>query len=253
MIEPLIFILRALFGVYAWLTLAVLGLITLMLLLLIPRLAQRRQLAHRAARLMLRMTGIRCSLLNAQLLPTEPCVVVANHSSYIDGLILKATLPARFSFVIKKELVRVPLAGLLLKRIGSLFVDRANRHASGMDARRIMREATDGKSLVFFPEGTFTTRVGLERFHLGAFATAQRASLPVVPVAIRGARRILRPGNPWPRPGEVDVDVLGVLNAATATRNRGEAEALRDQARARILLALREPDLQTDMDLPPEL
>jgi len=250
MIQLLTLLFRALFGVYAWLTFAILGLFTLIALLLVPQLPLRRHLAQRSARLMLRIIGVRCVLTNASALPDTPCVVVANHSSYVDGLIMKAALPARFSFVIKKEMVRVPVAGLLLQRIGSLFVDRANRHAGAMDARKIMREAVEGKSLVFFPEGTFTTRVGLDRFHLGAFATAQRAGLPVVPVAIHGARRVLRPGSIWPRPGEVTVDVLGVINTQPEpnieTRTRSNSEAIRDQARARILLALGEPDLQTE-------
>ena len=250
MIQVLTLVFRALFGVYAWLAFASLGAITLLLLLVVPRLQHRRWLAQSGARLMLHIIGVRCVIKHADLLPDAPCIVVANHSSYVDGLILKAALPARFSFVIKKEMVRVPLAGLLLQRIGSLFVDRANRHAGAMDARKIMREATEGKSLVFFPEGTFTTRVGLERFHLGAFATAQRASLPVIPVVIHGARRILRPGNVWPRPGTVEVEVLGTINTADSpaqNRDRNIAEAMRDQARARILLALGEPDLQNDL------
>lgn len=246
--EPVVFVLRAVFALYAWSMLAVLSSFTLLLLLIAPRLEQRRRLARSTARLMLRLTGVRCRLVGTELLPDAPCVVVANHASYIDGLLLKAALPARFSFVIKKEMVQVPLAGLLLKRIGSLFVDRGNRHSSGMDARRIMREAVEGKSLVFFPEGTFTTKVGLQRFHLGAFATAQRAALPVVPVAIHGARRILRPGAPWPRPGAVEIEILGALNGDSRHKDRNQAEALRDQARARILLALGEPDLQNEVN-----
>ena len=238
---------RALFGIYAWLAFAALGVITLILLIIIPNLKLRCLLAQASARLILRIIGVRCVLNSAELLPETPCVIVANHASYLDGVILKAALPPHFSFVIKKEMVRVPLAGLLLQRIGSLFVDRVNRHAGAMDARKIMREAAEGKSLVFFPEGTFTSRVGLERFHMGAFVTAQHASLPVVPVVIHGARRVLRPGSPWLRPGEVSVDVLGIIDVNTKVSNRSAAEALRDQSRARIRLALGEPDLQTDL------
>jgi len=246
MSNPLSFALRLIYGCYTWSIFAVVGLFTLLLLLLVPGINNRRLLAQWAARVLLRVAIIRFEVTNPQLLPDEPCVVVANHCSYLDGLLMKAALPARFSFVIKKEMVKVPLAGLLLKRIGSLFVDRANRHSSGMDARRIMREATDGKSLVFFPEGTFTPRVGLQAFHLGAFATAQRAALPVVPIAIHGTRRILRPGSPWPRPGVVEVEVLGALTHNDNRKDRSEAEHLRDQARARILMALGEPDLLAD-------
>jgi 1-acyl-sn-glycerol-3-phosphate acyltransferase len=247
MSNPISFTLRLIYGCYTWLVFVVLGLLTLLLLLIVPGVNNRRTLAQWAARIVLRVAIIRVEVINPQLLPDEPCVVVANHCSYLDGLVMKAALPSRFSFVIKKEMVKVPLAGLLLKRIGSLFVDRANRHASGMDARRIMREATDGKSLVFFPEGTFTSKVGLQGFHLGAFATAQRAALPVVPVAIHGARRILRPGSPWPRPGTVEVEVLGALSRSESRKDRSQAELLRDQARARILMALGEPDLLVDM------
>ncbi len=249
MSNPLLFVLRLTYGCYVWAVLAVFSLITLLLLLLVPGVNNRRTLANLAARSVLRATAIRYEVLNPELLPTEPCVVVANHCSYLDGLLMKAALPARFSFVIKKEMVKVPLAGLLLRRIGSLFVDRSNRHAGGMDARRIMREAVDGKSLVFFPEGTFTARVGLQGFHLGAFATAQRAGLPVVPVAIHGARRVLRPNSPWPRPGKVEVEILGTINLSTARKDRSQTELLRDQARARILIALGEPDLLADTTL----
>jgi 1-acyl-sn-glycerol-3-phosphate acyltransferase len=112
-----------------------------------------------------------------------------------------------------------------------------------------MRDALAGQSLVFFPEGTFSHRVGLQGFHLGAFVTAQRSQLPVVPVAIHGTRRILRPGCPWPRPGKVLVEVLGALPAHVNRKDRSQTEALRDQARARIQMALGEPDLLADTEV----
>ena len=150
-------------------------------------------------------------LIDAQHLPAGPCVVVANHASYLDGVVLKAALPARFSFVIKKEVTRVPIAGLLLRRIGSEFVDRFNRHAGGMDARRLIKAADAGQALAFFPEGTFLAQPGLGKFHTGAFAIAARAELPIVPIAIRGTRRILPSGRFLPRPGRIEIQVLPPL------------------------------------------
>lgn len=248
--NPLKSALRLIFGIYAWSMLALSALLTLLMLLIIPGIQRRRHFAHWAARFVLNLVGIRLQLRSGSTLPDRPCIVVANHCSYVDGLVMKAALPARFSFVIKKEMVRMPLAGLLLKRIGSLFVDRANRHAGGMDARRILREAMQGQSLVFFPEGTFDERIGLNKFHLGAFATAQRAQLPVVPVALQGTRKVLRPGSPWPRPGLVQIEVLGVLEGDVNPADRTQSEQLRDQARAHILMALGEPDLVNETELP---
>ena len=244
--NPLKRIALLLYGVYAWTTFLLLGSFTLLLLLLLPGLHVRRVVGGLCARAWLYIAAIRISFLNRHLLPSEPCVVVANHSSYIDGVILKAILPTRFAFVIKKEMVRVPLAGLLLRRIGAEFVDRFNRHSGAMDARRLMRAAVRGRSMVFFPEGTFASEPGLARFHGGAFTIAARAQLPVVPIAIRGARQILRGGALLPRPGRVEIEVLPLVAVPTLPSLNAIADAQRTTSRARILAALNEPDLDSD-------
>ena len=138
----------------------------------------------------------------------------------------------------------MPLAGLLLKRIGSEFVDRFNRHAGGLDARRLLKAADAGQSLVFFPEGTFVERPGVGKFHTGAFAIAARVGLPVVPVAIRGTRYILPSGRYLPRFGRIDIEILPPLPVSAT--DTGAVLAIRDQARSRIVNALGEPDLAHD-------
>ena len=231
-----------LYGLYAWSMFLIVGLSTLLLLLIVPNLVARRALGSAGASLWLRLAGISVSFRGAELLPEQPAVVVANHSSYVDGVLLKAVLPTRFAFVIKKEMVRVPLAGLLLRRLGAEFVDRFNRHSGAMDARRLLRTATGGSSLVFFPEGTFTGRPGLARFHGGAFTIAARANSPIVPLVIRGARQVLRGDSIWLRPGRVNIEVLPSVHGG----EHHDATMLRDQSRARILLALGEPDLANE-------
>ena len=240
--------LLVLYGIYAWITFLALGLIALFFLLLTPSLKGRRTISAWLAKLWLRVAFIAVHFRGVDRLPTTPSVVVANHSSYIDGVLMKAILPSRFCFVIKKEMVKVPLAGLLLRRIGAEFVDRFNRQAGAMDARRLMRAASGGGSLVFFPEGTFTPRPGLAKFHGGAFTIAARNGMPVVPVVIRGARDVLRGETLLPRPGRIEVEVLGVIDptAVPHTDVASLASALRDQSRARILSVLGEPDLKED-------
>jgi 1-acyl-sn-glycerol-3-phosphate acyltransferase len=234
------------YGLYAWSTFAVLGSITLVLLLLAPTLRLRRAIGKRGAKCWLTVAGIPVEFRGIDLLPDTPAVIVANHSSYVDGVLLKAVLPTRYSFVIKKEMVKVPLAGLLLRRIGAEFVDRFNRHSGAVDARRLIRTAAGGGSLVFFPEGTFSGRPGLARFHGGAFAIAARARMAVVPVVIRGARHVLRGETVWPRPGRVEIEVLAVIESVDTDDVNAAAIALRDQSRAHILMALGEPDLAQD-------
>lgn len=238
-------LLEILYGIYALVVFLVLGLIALVLVTLIPGLGirTRRSIAHAAARSFFAVAGMRIRVHGAQELPQGPCVVVANHASYLDGVVLKGVLPARFSFVIKKEVSGVPLAGLLLRRIGSEFVDRFNRHAGGMDARRLIKAADSGQALVFFPEGTFIARPGLGKFHTGAFAIAARAKLPVVPLAIRGTRHILPSGRFLPRPGRIEIEILPAVRAPADLDSSATVAMTRDAARARILAALNEPDL----------
>ena len=235
------------YGVYAALAFLVCGLLAFALVVLPLGITARRHMAHLAAQAFFRLAGMPLRLLDAGHLPAGPCVVVANHASYLDGVVLKAALPARFSFVIKKEVSHVPLAGFVLRRIGSEFVDRFNRHAGGMDARRLIKAADAGQALAFFPEGTFLAQPGLGKFHTGAFAIAARAELPIVPIAIRGTRRILPSGRILPRPGRIHIQVLPPLGPLTGLEPTAAIAQTRDQSRARILAALDEPDLsETD-------
>jgi 1-acyl-sn-glycerol-3-phosphate acyltransferase len=234
---------RIAYGIYAWLEFTLMALFGLLLLLVLPGLTRRRRLVRTLARLALRLAGMPLQLRGAAELPI-PCVLVANHCSYIDGVVLTATLPPTFSFVIKREMSRFPLVGTLLRRIGSEFVERSDRKAGARDTRRLLRSAECGKALAFFPEGTFSEQVGLMKFHIGAFAAAARAQLPVVPVAIRGTRHSLPAGSAWPNPGLIQVEILNVVPALCVESTESDAAAtLRDAARSQILSALAEPDL----------
>jgi 1-acyl-sn-glycerol-3-phosphate acyltransferase len=240
-------LLETAYGLYALVAFLVCGLLAFALVVLPLGITARRHMAHFAAQAFFRLAGMPVRLLDTQHLPAGACVVVANHASYLDGVVLKAALPARFSFVIKKEVSRVPLAGFVLRRIGSEFVDRFNRHAGGMDARRLFKAAETGQALAFFPEGTFLAQPGLGKFHTGAFAIAARTELPIVPIAIRGTRHILPSGRVLPRPGRIHVQVLPPLAPLTGVDPAVATSQLRDQSRARILAALDEPDLsETD-------
>lgn len=229
---------RLVHGAYALALLAVLVTLAALLALLLPRLGWRRASTRALARVWLAGIGLRISALGADGLPGGHCVLVANHSSYLDGVILQAVLPPRFSFVVKREAASLPLVGLLLRRIGAEFVEREAKGRRQRDARRVVRRAEAGHSLVFFPEGTFDKQVGVKRFKIGAFVAAARGNVPVVPVAIHGARRSLPPGTILPRPARLLVEVLAPVGA------HGEAaEQLRDAARGAIVARLGEPDL----------
>lgn len=233
---------RLLYGLYAWLLLLILGVAALPGLLLLRSLERRRALVRWLARLVLRLIGMRVQALHLERLP-QHCIVVANHASYLDGVVMAATLPPTFSFVIKREMAGVPLAGTLLNGIGAEFVERRDRAGGARDTRRLLRRAIGGHPQVYFPEGTFSDEVGVLRFHIGAFAAAARAGVPVVPVAIRGTRHCLPANSVLPRPGRIEVEVLEPIAQPACPDPHTRAVILRDSARALLLQTLQQPDL----------
>jgi 1-acyl-sn-glycerol-3-phosphate acyltransferase len=102
--------------------------------------------------------------------------------------------------------------------------------------------AASGRSLLFFPEGGFTRIPGIAAFHMGAFVAACEAGVPVVPVAIRGTRSILRAGSWFPRRGAISVVVGEAIRPAVGDP-WPSAVKLRDKIRRRILRHCGEPDL----------
>ena len=231
-------ILHFVYGCFAWVALLAIVIPLCVLLALVPGVHRRRRLARGAAQLFLLLIGSPVRVEGSDIAPHYPCVVVANHSSYLDGIILTAALPAGFTYLIKHQMSRVPLAGFLLRRLGSAFVDRDDRHDRHRTARALYTLATRGAALGFFPEGTFDKSPGLKAFHLGAFSAAARAKLPVVPVVIHGARWKLPSGRLLPRPGPLRVHVCDPVRPQP-----GEARALMAQTRRAMLEHLDEPDL----------
>jgi 1-acyl-sn-glycerol-3-phosphate acyltransferase len=235
--------LRITYGIYAIAVFLVMALCALLATLLLPGVHRRRGAARAAARAFLWIAGMPLYVKGLDRLPDRQCVVVSNHCSYIDGVVFTAALPPRFGYVIKREMNSVPLAGLLLRGLGSEFVERFNRHRGASDARRVLRNAVNGNSIVFFPEGTFTRDPGLLKFHSGAFITAARAGCPVVPAIVRGTRVSLSPKGGLPRPGRIVVEILPPIIASDDESADTTASQLRDRAREAILRELGEPDL----------
>ncbi len=230
---------RAVFGPYAWLMLAAAVMPTLVMLTFVTTLNARRRVAHLGARAFFRLIGSPVRVDGAERLPDQPCVVVANHTSYLDGMILKAALPPGFTYLIKAGLKSVPLAGFLLKRIGSAFVDRDDKTHRFRAGRRLLKAAMRGESLAFFPEGRFDRDPGLKPFLPGAFAAAWRARMPVVPIIISGSRHML-PAEVWLcAPGRLSISLCDPIDPA-ALKSASELAAV---TRARMLERLGEPDL----------
>ncbi len=235
-------VLTTAYGVCALAVFCLLLVVATVLALVVPSLAWRRRVTHFVAQPRpARSSGVRLVVEGLDRLPPGSCVVVANHASYLDGVVMTAALPPRFSFVIKREAASMPMAGFLLKRIGSEFVDRHTEGGRRRDALRVLRRAEQGHALVVFPEGTFDEVPGLKRFHIGAFAAAD-------------ARRHAGGAGRHPRHAARAAEQGAARAARTRARRDPRADASAgvaatpatscgDEARRRMLERLDEPDL----------
>ncbi|MBT8143501.1 MAG: 1-acyl-sn-glycerol-3-phosphate acyltransferase, partial [Gammaproteobacteria bacterium] len=232
---------HGLYGIYFVMLLIAIVVLTTIILLVIPGLQRRRRVARFAARAVFRLSATPV-LVSGRPLPSDPAIVVANHASYLDGIVMFAVLPVDYCFVIKREMQAVPVASLLLRRLGMEFVERSDSRRAASDTRRLMRAAKGGQHLAAFPEGTFRREPGLGRFHGGAFRAAVTAGLAVIPVTIRGTRAILADGQYLPVPGRIEIEVHEAI-AVDRDGGRAEVARLRELAREAILATLGEPDL----------
>ncbi len=171
----------------------------------------------------------------------KPAVIVVNHASYVDALVVLAVVPRVIHFAAKREFVRSRLFSLVLRRVGSYFVERIDPAGGIEDTRELAAAVGRGETIVFFPEGTFSRIPGLAAFRLGAFVVSASTSVPIVPVALRGTRSVLRADRWLPIRYPVAVTVQPPL---TPDGNDWSAAVrLRDQVRQIMLRHCGEPDV----------
>ena len=238
--------LHLLYGAYVLLSFGV-GLALLWLAVAITQDRMRAaRLTRFSARLMLYVAGIPVQIEGKETLEDAvnggACIYAPNHSSYVDVLVTVALLPGGVRFVAKGETLKMPLIGLIVRRTGQFAFDRSDPEERIKLAEEIDAALLRGESVAIYPEGTFTPSVGIRPFHLGAFKAAAITQRPICPVAIRGARRILRDETRIPRPGRVMVTFGPLVKPTPGVGDDWrEVVRLRDETRAIIARNTGEP------------
>jgi 1-acyl-sn-glycerol-3-phosphate acyltransferase len=141
-------------------------------------------------------------------------VVVGNHTSLYDILLVYGWLGVDFRWVMKTELRKVPGLGVACERLGHIFVDRSSPRAALATLETARRRIAEGASVLFFPEGTRSPDGTLGPFKRGAFRMALDLGLPILPVTIRGTREILAPGSRDLRPGRARLVIHPPISTA---------------------------------------
>lgn len=161
------------------------------------------------SRLILRLSGVTVRFEGADVIdPERAQILVANHVSWYDVLVLAGFLPGRCVFVAKRELERVPVFGRAATACGQIFIDRRD-HASAVESLAVAKKRLeeDRPTIIMFPEGTRSATGDLRAFKKGAFVLAIQAGVDIVPAAIIGSRDVMRKGSLLVRPGTITVRV----------------------------------------------
>lgn len=226
---------RYLFAAHAWAMFSLLFPLVWLSVVTLPRLSWRWGVIRLAIRVLRRLTGTPLRVEGLAHLPAagQTMILVANHASYLDTLALIDAIPGDFVYVAKQELAHKFYSRVFLQRLGTLFVERFDTRRSADMIEVFASQLAKGHSLAFYPEATFRAEPGLLPFRMGAFVAAAKSGLPVVPVAIRGTRAILRADSNFPHHGAVEV----IVAPALVPRGKGWSEAVRLQKEARAMIA----------------
>ncbi|KAL8706115.1 MAG: hypothetical protein Q9201_000817 [Fulgogasparrea decipioides] len=215
---------------------------------LLLRLTGHHRLAQhftaRAFDLTMRLaTGVSFRILSGEhhLSSRRPCVIIGNHQSELDVLLLGRIFPPYCSVTAKSSLKRVPFLGWFMALSGTVFIDRAN----SASARQAFAGAADEmlthrQSVFIFPEGTRSYAQGpkMGAFKKGAFHLAVQAQVDVVPVVCANYWGLLAAKERRFRSGEIPVVVLEPIS--TKGLEVGDVDALCERVRGLMMDALRE-------------
>jgi 1-acyl-sn-glycerol-3-phosphate acyltransferase len=211
------------------------------IVMILPRIEWRWRAVRGIARAALAAIGVPVAVTGLDRLARGNAVLLFNHSSYADALLLAAVLPGEPAYAAKREFAAQIFAGPFLRRLGALFVERYDISRGLADTDRAAAAARQGRTVVFFPEGTFARQAGLSEFYLGAFKVAAEAGLPVIPGVLRGTRSMLRANQWFPRWSALSVKIEEAILPSGS--DFASLLRLRDEARKVMLAGCGEPDL----------
>jgi 1-acyl-sn-glycerol-3-phosphate acyltransferase len=163
------------------------------------------------------LAGVRITVIGREKIPAGKAVVfMPNHESNCDPPAVAAILPPVL-IMAKKEFFRVPVLGKGMRMRGFIPVDRSNRERAFAAVDRAVSALKAGRSFLAFPEGTRSRTGRLQKFKMGVFVMAIKAGVPIVPISVSGANKIMRPGDFRIYPGPVRITIHDPVPTAGCT------------------------------------
>lgn len=181
-----------------------------------------------------RCMGLTFSLRGREkIVPGTSYIITPNHQGNADILALLRTLPIPFRWVLKKELLKIPIFGPALGRTGAIAIDRSDPRKAIQSLEEGKKKLEGGWSVLIYPEGTRGWDEQLQPFKKGAFMMAVQTGIPILPVTCNGAFRVLPKKTIFFRPGHVEVVIGDPIETQGMTTK--DVPKLMEQTRQAIL------------------
>ncbi len=180
--------------------------------------------------LILRLVGVRLRIEGRENIPPGVCIFVANHTSNADPPAVVGAIPRRVSILVKHTLFRIPIVSRAFRLARFVPVNRADREAAIASVEKAIEYLKEGVSFLIYPEGTRSSDGRLGPFKKGSFVMAIKGGVPIVPISVVGAQRILRRGELAIQPGEIIVKFGRPIEASAYTFEERDALAARVHA-----------------------
>lgn len=150
--------------------------------------------------------------------PSKSHIYVGNHGSYLDAIAVCLSIPQYFSALGKIEMTKVPVFGLIYKRI-VVMIDRNSKESREQSVETLKKDISHGQSILIFAEGTMNqTEKPLADFYDGAFRIAIETQTPIIPFVMLNNRKLLPRKNPLKaRPGLITTVFLSEISVIGLT------------------------------------
>jgi len=171
------------------------------------------------ARVMLLVTAVRVDIRGKERTKEgQSYVIISNHQSQFDILAIVTALGIQYRWIIKQELLKIPLWGYALYASRNIFIDRSNPESARESIRKGLDRLPAGTSVMFFAEGTRSPDGRLREFKKGGFFVALERNYPILPVTVNGSRKVLPKGSAEFHPGRISVIVGEPIDTRNYTR-----------------------------------
>jgi 1-acyl-sn-glycerol-3-phosphate acyltransferase len=160
-------------------------------------------------------------------------IIISNHQSLCDIIVLVTTLGIQYRWIIKKEILKIPIFGYALYASRNIFIDRSNTTRAIESINKGINRLPKGVSVMVFAEGTRSPDGQIHEFKKGGFITAVTRKIPILPITVNGSRRVLPKESLTLNPGKIQVVIGDPIDTSGYTTDT--VQKLIDKTRQTII------------------